>query len=50
MITWAVSEERLTRVKQQKGFPWGALEMVFERSGLGPADVEAVCRFCGLGN
>lgn len=43
VITWAVSEERLTRVKQQRGFPWGALEMVFERSGVGPGDVEAVC-------
>ncbi len=43
VITWAVSEERLTRVKQQRGFPWGALEMVFDRTGLGPGDIEAVC-------
>ncbi len=41
-IVKVVMEERLTRVKQQAGFPRRAVETIFRETGLGPGDVELV--------
>lgn len=41
-VTYAAAEERFTRVKQQNGFPWRALEHAFETTGAGPEDIDAV--------
>ncbi len=41
-ITYAAAEERFTRVKLQSGFPWQALQDGFERTGLGPDDIDVV--------
>jgi len=41
-ITWAIAEERLTRVKLQGGFPHLALDEVFRRSGVTAADIDRV--------
>jgi len=35
-------EERLTRVKHQKGFPKKSINMLFEMTGLGPDDFDVV--------
>jgi carbamoyltransferase len=41
-IVKAVMEERLTRVKQQAGFPTLAIETIFRETGLSPRDVDVV--------
>ena len=41
-IVAAVSEERLTRVKQQAGFPTGAAEAVLQLSGVSPGEIALV--------
>ena len=41
-IRYAAAEERFTRVKLQDGFPLQALQDAFERTGLGPQDVDVV--------
>ncbi|MCI0515558.1 carbamoyltransferase [candidate division KSB1 bacterium] len=41
-ILAAINEERLTRVKNQDGFPEKSLKAVFEISGLKPEDVDQV--------
>jgi carbamoyltransferase len=42
-ILYAVSEERLSRVKQQNGFPYRALEEGLQETGLRTEDIDAVC-------
>jgi carbamoyltransferase len=42
-ILYAVSEERLTRIKQQSGFPFQALREGLDETGLSLDDVDAVC-------
>lgn len=42
-ILYAVSEERLSRVKQQDGFPFAALEEGLATTGLSLGDIDAVC-------
>jgi carbamoyltransferase len=42
VIVAAVSEERLTRVKQQAGFPTRAVESVLALSGLSPEHIDRV--------
>lgn len=39
-ITYAVSEERLSRVKNQGGFPARVLDRVLAETGLRPADID----------
>lgn len=41
-IVKAMMEERLTRVKQQAGFPHRAVETIFRETGLAPRDVDLV--------
>ncbi|MBA2450311.1 MAG: hypothetical protein H0V51_20035, partial [Chloroflexi bacterium] len=41
-IVKVVMEERLTRVKQQAGFPTRAVETIFREIGLSPRDVDLV--------
>src|SRR5476651_1948336 len=41
-ILAAMSEERLSRVKMDGGFPFRALEMVLRMTGVQPADLDAV--------
>ncbi len=41
-ITWAIAEERLSRVKLQDGFPLLAFDEIFRRAGVKPADVDKV--------
>jgi carbamoyltransferase len=41
-ITWAIAEERLTRVKLQDGFPHLAFDELFRRAGVKPSEVDAV--------
>ena len=41
-VTYAASEERFTRVKQQDGFPWHAVADAFRRTGTDPDDIELV--------
>jgi carbamoyltransferase len=41
-IVKVVMEERLTRVKQQAGFPARAIETIFRETGLEPRDVDLV--------
>ena len=41
-IVKVVMEERLTRVKQQAGFPTRAVETIFRETGLSPRDVDLV--------
>jgi len=41
-IVRVVMEERLTRVKQQSGFPARAVETIFRETGLSPRDVDLV--------
>jgi carbamoyltransferase len=41
-ILKVVMEERLTRVKQQAGFPARAVETIFRETGLSPRDVDLV--------
>lgn len=41
-IVKAVMEERLTRVKQQAGFPTLAVETIFRETGLSPGDIDLV--------
>ena len=41
-ITWAIGEERLSRVKLQDGFPRLALDEMFRRAGVTAADVDVV--------
>jgi carbamoyltransferase len=41
-IVKVVMEERLTRVKQQAGFPARAVETIFRETGLAPDDVDLV--------
>jgi len=38
----AMAEERLTRVKMQRGFPFGSARAVMELAGVAPAQVEVV--------
>src|SRR4029077_10559131 len=38
----AVQEERLSRHKNDAGFPLGAIEWCLEQTGLEPADLDAV--------
>ena len=42
-ILYAVSEERLSRVKQQDGFPFAAIEEGLDVTGLSLKDIDAVC-------
>ncbi len=35
-------EERLTRVKHQKGFPRRSIDVIFEMAGVGPDDIDVV--------
>lgn len=42
-LLYAISEERLSRVKLQSGFPRLAAEMALRRSGLSVRDVEQIC-------
>ena len=41
-LTFALSEERLTREKQQGGFPHRSLEAAFAFEGLQPEEIDAV--------
>ncbi|HMB70823.1 MAG TPA: carbamoyltransferase N-terminal domain-containing protein, partial [bacterium] len=41
-ITWAVGEERLTRVKLQSGFPHLAVDEVLRRAGVTPGEIDKV--------
>src|SRR5262249_35046539 len=41
-VTWAIAEERLSRKKMHAGFPRQALQMVLDRAGIAPADVDHV--------
>ena len=41
-ITYAASEERLTRVKLQDGFPWQALDDGLRATGLAATDFDVV--------
>lgn len=41
-VTYAVSEERLTRVKNQGGFPGRALDRILHETGLAPSAVDRV--------
>ena len=42
-ILYAAGEERFTRVKQQTGFPWKALEAGLNMTGIKPEEFDAVC-------
>lgn len=42
MPVYAVSEERLTRVKGQDGFPWLAFEEMLSSTGITPAEIACV--------
>lgn len=41
-ITAAISEERITRVKQQAWFPFRSLEKILADFGLSPSDIDKV--------
>jgi carbamoyltransferase len=41
-IEKVVMEERLTRVKQQSGFPTRSIQTIFAETGIGPGDIDAV--------
>jgi carbamoyltransferase len=41
-IAYAAAEERFSRVKLQSGFPWRALQDAFDRTRLGPDDIDVV--------
>ncbi len=41
-ILYAAGEERFSRVKQQTGFPWEAIESAFKVTGIGPQDIDTV--------
>jgi carbamoyltransferase len=41
-ITWAIAEERLTRVKLQSGFPKLALDELLRRAGVTAKDIDRV--------
>ena len=41
-ITWAIGEERLTRLKLQGGFPHLALDEVCRRAGIKPNEVDKI--------
>jgi carbamoyltransferase len=41
-ITWAIAEERLSRVKLQHGFPKLAFDEIFRRAGVAPSEIDKV--------
>ncbi|MCA9751759.1 MAG: carbamoyltransferase, partial [Gemmatimonadetes bacterium] len=41
-ITWAIAEERLSRVKLQDGFPKLAWDEIFKRAGVNPSEVDKI--------
>ena len=41
-IVYAAAEERFSRVKQQDGFPWRALQNAFESTGTVPEEIDTV--------
>ncbi len=42
-ILYAAGEERFSRVKQQTGFPWKALEAGLNMTGIKPEEIDTVC-------
>ncbi|NNE44979.1 MAG: hypothetical protein HKN12_12290, partial [Gemmatimonadetes bacterium] len=41
-ITWAIGEERLTRVKLQSGFPHRALDEALRCAGVSAGEIDAI--------